>query len=259
MKTLIRSLFALGVLLICSFYVTAPTALGQTYSPLFAPSTSHTVTLWCEDDYGFLITNCDMAVATGYYINTNAHTESQHSGSAPLSTVSPTSFNTGEDGYQDVTLTTTVVGHAEYIRACASVCKDFDYAVGDTLYWVSDHGIWTHVGARPEHGSSVNYNHWMKTYPAYQFYCSTLDYQAKYPGLVADNDMSLQFGGYFDVNGYWTYGAHASHRTGADVDINGTNDDFLNYCLDYGATFVTKHGPGNLHCRWAEYGTHCNP
>ena len=257
--TSVRSSFSVGVLLTCSYYVTVSTALGQTYSPLLAPSTTYNdlFVAYCSSG-GYIIPNCDMTASTDYYEDTNAHTESQHAGSAPLSTVSPSSFNTGASGYVYVTLTTTAVGHAEYARFCASGgCTDLDYAVGDTLYWVSDHGIWTHVGARVEHGNSVNYNHWMKTYPAYQFYCTTVDYQAEYPGSVAANDMSLPFGGYFDIDGYWTTGPHASHRTGADVDINGTNDAFLDFCLDNGATYVTKHGPGNLHCRWAEYGTHC--
>ncbi len=90
----------------------------------------------------------------------------------------------------------------------------------------------------------------MTTNAATGIYNATVAYQGVHPGLVAINDMSLPFGGKFDINGTWS-GDHASHLTGTDVDVNGTSDDFLNYCTASGAIYTVKHAAGNLHCRWA--------
>ncbi len=39
-------------------------------------------------------------------------------------------------------------------------------------------------------------------------------------GLMGVNDMSLPFGGAFDIEGTWGTGSHITHRLGVDVDIN---------------------------------------
>lgn len=209
------------------------------------------MTAGCFDTNGYFVPNCNVTISTNYYADTNAHTASQHSGSSPLSTVSPSSGNTGTTGLS-FTHTTTIVGHAEYIRVCASGggCTNSNYAVGYTIYYVSDHGIWTLVGQRAEHGNSTAYSHWMTTNAANGIYNTTVDYQANIsPGLVAVNDMSLPFGGKFDINGTWS-GDHVAHYLGRDADVNGTDDVFLDYCTAHGANCTAKHAPGNLHCGW---------
>lgn len=238
------------MLTLCILALTATTANAQAYSPLYPTSSGRTLYAACFDASQNFIPNCPVSLSTGYYADTNAHTASQHSGSSPLSTVSPSSGSTGSSGLA-FTHTTTIIGHAEYIRVCApGVCTDYNYAVGYTIYYVSDHGIWSHVGATSQHGSSTAYNHWMTTAAATGIYNATLDYQANVnPALVAANDMSLPFGGKFDINGSWS-GDHSSHFFGTDVDINGTLDSFMSYCTAQGAIYTVKHAPGNLHCRW---------
>jgi hypothetical protein len=238
------------MLTLCILALTANTADAQSYSPLYATSSSRTLYAVCYDAFGNFIPNCPVSLSTNYYADTNAHTASQHSGSSPLSTVSPSSGSTGTSGLP-FTHTTTVVGHAEYIRVCApAICQDYNYAVGYTIYYVNEHGIWTLVGATAQHGNSTAFNHWMTTNAANGIYATTLDYQANVnPALVSVNDMSLPFGGKFDINGTWS-GDHASHYFGTDVDINGTLDSFMSYCTAHGANFTVKHAPGNLHCRW---------
>ncbi len=133
--------FYQGLLSLCLLTITVHTAVGQVYSPLFAPNTSQSVNVYCLDGNGYVVTNCSVTLSTGYYADTNAHTAAYHSGSAPLTSVSPTSLNTGASGYASATITTTNVGHAEYLRVCTSTCTRLEYAVGHTIYWVSDHGI----------------------------------------------------------------------------------------------------------------------
>ena len=237
--------------MLCMLILTAQRSEAQSYSPLYATSSSRTLYAGCFDQYNNFIPYCNVTISTNYYADTNAHTAAQHAGSSPLSTVSPSSGNTGTTGLP-FTHTTTIVGHAEYIRVCASggTCTNSNYAVGYTIYYVNDHGIWTLNGARVEHGNSTAYNHWMTTNAAYGLYYATLDYQANVdPALVAVNDMSLTFGGKFDINGSWS-GDHVAHYYGTDVDINYTQDSFMSYCTARGANYTVKHAPGNLHCRW---------
>jgi len=152
------------------------------------------------------------------------------------------------------------VGQAEWATTCAlgGGCGNYYYAVGVTIYWVSDHGIWFHTGAREIHGNSVNYNHWMRTDPAYAYYYATLDYQAAHPdhGLVWSNDMSLPFGGKFDLLGTWSAGEeHLSHGEGTAADTNNIppqyREEFLYYCSLYHRIADTRiESNGSLHCRW---------
>ena len=87
--------------------LTANTADAQTYSPLFPTSSSRTLIAGCFDTNGYFVPNCNVTISTNYYADTNAHTASRHSGSSPLSTVSPSSGNTGTTGLS-FTHTTTI-------------------------------------------------------------------------------------------------------------------------------------------------------
>ena len=189
MRDLRRALFCHNILI-----------FGQSYSPLWAPSSSNQLQAGCINQFGQLVAGCTLTFSTHYYSGTNAHTH--YSPTAPLSGITA-SCVTDSTGHCPVTVTTTIVGHAEYAEACATTCGDMDYAVGVPIYWVSDHGVWTFVGATAAHGSSTNYNHWMTSNAAYGIYNATVLYQASYPGLVQSNDMSLPYGGKFDLNSDW--------------------------------------------------------
>lgn len=228
-------------------------AFGQSYSPLYAPSTPTILDAYCYDLNGVVQPNCYVSLTAGYYPNTNAHTH--NSPGAPLSTLQPSSGYTNSSGYLQVTLTPTIVGHAEYIQTCAYYCTNYQYAVGIAgIYWVSDHGIWNQVGAKAIHGGSVSYNHWMTSNAAYGIYDTTVAYQTMYPGLVDSNDMSLPFGGKFDLNGDWN-SPHLAHDWGTAADIDdipqANVDEFLRLCSLNHAVDARQESNGSLHCRWS--------
>jgi hypothetical protein len=204
-----------------------------------------------------LLTNCQLSFSVGAYTG-YAHTH--YSPAAPYSSISPTSCNTGSLAYCPLTLNTNVVGQAEYITISSTTPGvaggTYQYAVGVTIYYVSDHGIWTLNGAKAIHGGTTAFNHWMTSNAANGIYNATVLYQASYPGLVLANNMSLPFGGIFDLNGAWTLTAgHKSHQFGFDADIDGITDPtavttFLAACTNKGATYTAQEGNLSLHCHW---------
>ncbi|HEX4138401.1 MAG TPA: hypothetical protein VHY84_27570 [Bryobacteraceae bacterium] len=231
---------------------------AQSYSPLWAPSSSNNLYVYCVDQYGYFHSGCPMSLTPATYAGTNAHTH--YSPAALTSTVSPSSCTTGSGGYCTVSVNTTPVGQAEYVTiTCSAPCSGsftFQYAVGVTIYYVSDHGIWTLNGQKAIHGNSTAYNHWMTTNAANQIYNATVKYQISYPGLVLANDMSLPFGGMFDLNGAWTLAAgHKSHQFGLDADIDGISGatpvaTFLAACQFYNSNYYVQETNGSLHCHW---------
>jgi hypothetical protein len=128
-------------------------------------------------------------------------------------------------------------------------------AVGVTIYYVSDHGIWTLVGATSAHGGSTAYNHWMTSNAAYGIYNATVAYQQTYPGLVQANDMSLPYGGLFDIYGNWT-APHKDHWYGTAADIDGITGSsevsaFLTACQNAGSDYFVQETNLSLHCHWS--------
>jgi len=199
-----------------------------------------------------------MVFSTSYYAGTNAHTH--YYPTAPLSTVNPTSGMGNGYGYLAVTVTTTIVGHAEWVANCPSCyncrCGTYDYAVGyPGIYWVSDHGLVVQNGATSLHGPTVAYNHWMTSNAAYAYYFTTLDYHNAYGGTIYSNDMALPFAGKFDLSGTWTAGEdHLSHEFGTAADTDSVPQAnvsaFLGYCTYYLAVDARQEPNGSLHCRW---------
>lgn len=241
--------YCLGI----SLLLVAP-ARGQSYSPLYPPSSDQVLYDYCYDQYGNLVPNCYVSITPGYYPNTAAHTHD--SPPAPLSGVNPSSGTTNSSGYLQFTLSTTIVGHAEYLYSCTYyICSTFQYAVGFAgIYWASDHGIWIQNGATAIHGNSVAYNHWITTNAGYGIYNTTVAYQSQFPGLVYSNDMGLPFGGKFDIYANWMQ-PHISHDWGTAADIDSIPQAnvgiFLGYCQAYGAIDTRQESNGSLHCRWS--------
>ncbi len=169
---------------LAAYLPAAISAFGQSYSPLYALNSPTVLYDYCYDDYGDVVANCYIGITAGYYPNTNYHTHD--SPSAPLSTVTPSSGTTNDSGYLQVTLATTIVGHAEYLQSCTYyACTTYQYAVGAAgIYWNSDHGIWIQNGQTAIHGNTVTANHWMTSNAAYGYYDTTVAYQSVYPGQV---------------------------------------------------------------------------
>ena len=221
---------------------------------MFAPSSGNVLYDFCYDQYGVVQSNCAISISANYYYGTNAHTHS--SPAPPLSTVTPSSGYTNSSGYLQVTLATAIVGHAEDLESCTYyTCSYFQYAVGVAgIYWVAPLGVWIQNGAKPIHGNSVSYNHWMTTNAGTGIYNTTVAYEVDYPGLVYSNDMSLAFGGKFDINADWA-SPHINHDDGTAADIDyipsGNVSDFLGYCEHFGAVDYRLEANGSIHCRWA--------
>lgn len=151
-----------------------------------------------------------------------------------------------------------------------------DIIVGlNGIYYVSEHGVWTFIGATSAHGSTA-YNHWMQTQPAYNILAATQDYLNMFPDtpgrVLASNDMSLAYGGKFDICSTWD-SPHQFHDQGTAADIRGNaapnaipvsrQEQFKTFCQLHGGTFniienaCPKDSDGNvqktnrhIHCQF---------
>jgi hypothetical protein len=133
------------------------------------------------------------------------------------------------------------------------------------IYYVEEKPEWMHIGATTMHGGSNAYNHWMTTTAAYGIWYAAQALIAKNPsqGKIAVNDMSLPFGGKFDLAVNWA-GSHVAHHRGTAVDVraNGAQwslpsnkvTEFMQECANYGATTVLHESVGtsneHVHCQW---------
>jgi hypothetical protein len=112
----------------------------------------------------------------------------------------------------------------------------------------------------------------MKSDPAYALYYCTIAFLQRHPEQVkiCTNDMSLPFGGVFDINQNWSP-PHTYHRKGDSVDIptsaanscpsyrvpDSIRREFLQLCIDsYGAIPERANCAGSclesnhIHFRW---------
>ncbi len=166
------------------------------------------------------------------------------------------------------------VGQAERVAATASGGSGYlDYVIGyDDIYWNDHPEIWQQVGGNTTNHGGNEYNHWMKGTPAFQLFYCTYEYLSSYPqGKICTNDMSLPFGGVFDINNTWAP-PHTFHQKGDAVDIPTTQaaqcpsnykvpdsaaGAFLNMCIQnhtamqvqgncYGSCIEGNH----IHFRW---------
>ena len=228
-------------------------AYGQSYSPLYPPSSNQYFYAYCTY-YGYLITYCDVTLGTNYYANSNAHFHD--SSGHPYSSVSPSSGNTGSSGYLPVTLTTTIIGQEETVYVCGYTCNYYDYAVGYNLSWIFwiNGTIFNLVGGNTTNHGDNTYNHWMMEDAAYDIYYTCSDYiNAHSLSQCSVNDMALVFGGKFDINDNWT-SPHLAHDTGRAVDVNGIPQanvtEVLQDCQNHNAVDWRQETNGSLHCRF---------
>ena len=114
------------------------------------------------------------------------------------------------------------------------------------------------------HGGN-EFNHWMSSAPAYGIWNTAVEFLSQHPSQVkiAINDMSLPYGGTFDINQNWQT-PHVSHQAGKGVDVRGNGAlyaipdaqqaEFRQLCMDNGATQAITEFSGtsnqHVHCLW---------
>ncbi len=120
------------------------------------------------------------------------------------------------------------------------------------------------------HGGN-EFNHWMTSTAAYGIWYTAVDFLNEHPeqGKIAVNDMSLPFGGIFDIKKNWKT-PHINHQRGKSVDVRGNGtlcpgkvhcsvpdsqlDEFEEICEDSGAIKVEVEDRGtsnqHIHCQW---------
>lgn len=137
------------------------------------------------------------------------------------------------------------------------------------LYWIAEQDPWIHIGGNTTGHGGNEYNHWMQIGPALGLWATANHFIADHPaqGKIAVNDMSLPFGGRFDIraNNRWA-GSHHNHGRGKAVDVRGKPGDytippehlaeFRDLCTFYGASFAQIEDPSNtdgnrhIHCEF---------
>lgn len=276
------STFTRTAIVVSAIACLAGTLAAQSYSPLFAPRSTHREVWVCVDQYNRPIPYAYFTVATGYYAYTNAHYHDDpwH----VFSTATPYEGYAGSSGEFGFDLATTILAQAEAIlMSCSNefgtVYASADFGVGyNDLYYNHHDGIWhkiggTDTGANTGHGTT-DYNRYMRTDAAYGVYYATLDYLAGAPGQqkVCTNDMALWLGGKFDINALigapWR-SPHASHDRGTAVDVAGPGSGqcpdsyevnvaaFIDRCVARGALRTYSVNESNhAHCNWANPATY---
>jgi hypothetical protein len=181
-----------------------------------------------------------------------------------------TNLITGPSGTTTFYLRSSQVGQQEVVVACPQrwdgICGTTNVIVGyQDIYYVEEKPEWVHVGFTSEHGGSNAFNHWMTSNAAYMIWYTTTNFRAQFPdvGRIAINDMSLPFGGIFDLKQNWQ-GSHFNHSRGTSVDVrnNGGPNSvphahtrrFMDGCGWFGATIVLledEYGSNrHIHCQW---------
>ncbi len=82
-------------------------------------------------------------------------------------------------------------------------------------------------GTKYHHGPpryQDDHNHWGQSYLIDAIYAIALNYVDEGGEVILINDISLPYGGLFDINGNWVV-PHSTHRTGQNADIEGTGQD----------------------------------
>ncbi|HEU0140201.1 MAG TPA: hypothetical protein VFQ79_10835 [Bryobacteraceae bacterium] len=262
---------------------------AQTYNKFYTPGSGwDTYWAYCQGlNTGQIVYNCPLMIETANYPGTNAHYH--YNPPAYVSNMicvrreqqcSPYSGtriygNTSSFGSVPFDLYPGQVGQAERVAATATETGKgnyLDYVVGyKDIYWNDHPEIWQQVGGSTTNHGDNQYNHWMKSAPAYRLYDCTLEYLATFQQQkICTNDMSLPFGGVFDLNNNW-YQPHTFHRKGDSVDIPTTAANqcpsykvpdanapvFLNMCINKHQAMPVQGNCGgsciesnHIHFRW---------
>ncbi|MGH9897888.1 MAG: hypothetical protein ACRD4L_03430, partial [Pyrinomonadaceae bacterium] len=240
---------------VAGFTMPASPIWGQQVAAILSPDTSNTDVLRavCFDQVGRIIPNCNVTVSSGVVLNTNGHFHDDPS--RPISSVSPTSGNTGANGLP-LTIRTTIIGQAEFIEVCSNFCTVTLIGVGFTglMTTPADNNYELIGGNTNNHGDNT-FNHWGTPTMISGIRSTVSQYLAKHPeqGKLALNDMALPNGGKFDIDQNWM-GRHERHHRGTAVDVRGNSlqfalpgqfqNEFINLCQMNGATFTRQEDVG---------------
>lgn len=235
----------------------------------------------CKNNNDQIIPACPMRVAAGPYFNTNGHFHNANRPATLVSTSPSGPFSALIDvttdaltGLVPIYGQTTQIGQFERVSACPTgglyPCGGVDYLVGyNDIYWVSERDQWIHIGGNTTGHGGNEYNHWMRSVPAYAILATATQFLAANPaqGKIAVNDMSLPFGGRFDIqaNNRWA-GSHFNHSLGKAVDVRGNSglytippqllEQFRLLCLSNGASLAliedqfNTNGNRHIHCEF---------
>lgn len=282
-----RKLMAIGVAaaaFICG------SAKAQTYNKFYPPGYGwDTYWAYCAGiGTGQIVYNCSLLLGTAAYLGTNGH---YHYNPPPYVSnmictlreeqCSPAagtriSANTLQRGSVQFDLFPGSVGQAERVAATATATGKgnyVDYVVGyNDIRWNDHPDIWYKVGGNTTNHGDNQYNHWMKSWPAYRLFDCTQEYLKTYSQTsICTNDMSLPFGGVFDLHNDW-YQPHTFHQKGdcADIPTTAANQcpasykvpdanaqAFLNLCIAKHSALPIQGNCGgscvegeHLHFRW---------
>ena len=247
-----------------------PPLLAQEF---IAPSELRELTVLCRDDRRRVTPNCTVALWTSAHVRTNGHYHT--GGGQPVSKLGRSSsgpfrtsltVNTGSTGVTSVWLKAHPIGQHETLLSCSyRGCRNLTFIVGHAdLNRVYENSLWFHVGGNTTgHGGNSN-NHWMTPNAANKFaqavrlFNSTTSRQGK----IAVNDMSLRYGGTFDINRNWRP-PHHKHSRGTAVDVRANGgpgsipvhlaQQFVRACQQKGASYAAVEGSGtqrHVHCNW---------
>lgn len=211
---------------------------------------SGTYYVGCFNQYGQLLPSCCPSIYHGLYTNSGGHNHSP----GPRSTL--TQHTACYSNYTGVPLTiaTSTAGQAELIRMCGPLCSDWllfsVYKQGNFQYLQSlgAGSNYDLIGATPYHAS----NHFGTPYVNSAMEAIANEYAASPNGHRIDiNDISLVYGGVFDIAGTWSETNHQTHRMGLNVDVryNGAGNSvqdfetFSNIAANYSGT-VQVHSAG---------------
>lgn len=179
------------------------------------------VDIYCSF-FGAPVPDCDITInpLVPAEPNTGGHIHSD--GGRPLGTLNPMQGNSGSDAFLTVTYTAPIASGV--IRVSGSgYHPNYGFFSGTFTIGIMVPGL-------QELGASGNYDLVGQTaaHPSNHFGTATFlaslgsaaqAYTTAYPGQrLAYNDISLPYGGLFDISGGWST-PHISHRLGTDADL----------------------------------------
>jgi len=155
-------------------------------------------------------------------------------GNGPVGTFHDTTGQTGAQGEFVTTYRASKFGGIERIYACTnkankaspedSIYQDLTVRVPGLILLPDAPTIYTKVGGTEAHhgppGWTEDHNHWGKDYLVNAITLMAYLYVDTIGEIIRVNDMSLPYGGLFDIYGNWRP-PHITHRMGQNADITG--------------------------------------
>ncbi len=162
--------------------------------------------------------------------DSGGHIDSLHTGLRPLGKLDKTRGTTDSSGCVASNFTPSHIAGVVGVNASIpNISVGVDILVGlPNLVYLFDGTNYTRIGVTSSHPSS----HWGTQAAVDALPLIADDYKTQFYGnnpipdnqKVAYNDISLPYGGKFDINKKWTsVGAHAEHRKGINCDTRSSN------------------------------------